>query len=467
VTAVAKIRRYQNGKSVGRPLYFAIAALPFGLFLSIPVLRTASKTVPLTLSEITLVVLVFSYWRQSGRSGRPLTRRVAGAGVILMFAGWSLASLLMGAGRFNLSAGNTAVSGLYLARWVAYAFFYFAAYEAAASRQDARRMVRWLLNGGVAFAAFGLLQAVLLPGNFALWLHPGARPYIDYDPQAHRLVSSFMEPNIAAGFILIMALLALSFYVHGFKRWLWPFVLFVVALLATLSRGGVFGFVVGALFLFKTGRTRRGRMLKAGLLVAAASLALYPLLSAGIRRSERFNLAGGDSLPNRILFWRNDLSLVANNPLTGIGFNTLPYVSAHYDGELGGGAGGASAFGLAGDLLMILILTGAVGLLIYLRMLKEMLLPLLRLGDAGRDPWDRAFGRGAWAASIGAVASSCFATIIVFPQVMAALWVLWAVGRRLYGDAVMRRRGLTEVAGRPGVISGQNARAGQSVEGAA
>lgn len=452
---------------MGRPLYFAIAALPFGLFLSIPVFHTANKTVPLTLSEMTLGVLIYSYWRRSAGSGRPITRRVAGAGAILLFAGWALATLLMGSWRFDLSAGNITVSALYLARWVAYAFFYFAAYEAAVDRQSARKIVQWLMNGGVAFAAFGLLQSALFPGDFALWLHPGARPYIDYDPQAHRLVSSFLEPNIAAGFILITALLALSFYVHGFRRWLWPFILLVVALVATLSRGGVFGFAVGALFLFGSGRSRRVRMLKAGLLVVAVSLALYPVLSAGIRRSERFNLAGGDSLANRILFWSNDLNLVADNPLTGIGFNTLAYVSSNYDGELGGGAGGASAFGLAGDLLMILILTGAVGLFIYLRMLKMMLVPLLRLGDQGFGQWDRAFGRGAWVASVGAVASSCFATIIVFPQIMAALWVLWAVGRRLYGDVLMRTQGLTAAAIRPGVISGQNARAGQTVEGAA
>lgn len=445
-TAEGTIRRM---KKEDRALYYAIAALPFGLLFSIPVLRTVSKTVPLTLSEMTLAVVVVACLRRGWRTGRPLSRRVAGAGAILLFAGWALVTLLAGAWRFNLSAGKTMVSGLYLARWVAYAFFYFAAYEAAVDRQSARKMVRWLVAGGMAFAAFGLAQAVLFPVNFALWMHPGARPYIDYDPQGHRLVSSFLDPNLAAGYILIWALVALSLYLHGFKRWLWPFVLFVVALLATLSRGGVFGFVVGALFLFKTGRSRRGRMLKAGLVTAALALALYPLLAAGIQRAGRFNLSSGDKLAMRVLWWRNDLAMVAANPMTGVGFNTLGYVSFRYGNELGAGAEGAAAFGISGDLLMIAMLTGLVGLVIYLRMLKEMLVTVLRLGETGPEGWDRAYGRGVWAASLGAVASSCFATIIVYPPIMAALWVLWGVGRRLYGNALTRRRTVPHGAPRP------------------
>lgn len=442
MASVENTLRVQRVRGVGRPLYLAIVALPFGMFLSLPVLRTLDKTVPLTLSEITLAVLIATYLRRRVSDGIPITRRVRGAAPIFLFLGWATVSLLLGAWRFDLSAWQTAISGLYLLRWAAYGFFYFAVFEAAVDRRTAAQMVKWVLVGTLVFALFGLVQSAIFPGDFALWLHPGARPYVDYDPQGHRLVSSFLDPNIAAGFILISALLALSFYAHGFKRWLWPLIILVVALVATLSRGGAFGFVVGVLFLFKSAHSRRSWLLKAGLVIVAASLALYPLLAAGIERTARFDLHTGDSIALRVMWWQNDLELIANNPVTGIGFNTLGYVSGRYMGELGAGAGGASAFGISGDLLMITMLTGGVGLFIYLLMLKEMLLPLLRLGDGGASVWERAFGRGAWAASVGAVASSCFATIIVYPQIMAALWVLWAVGRRFYGDSVMRNRAL-------------------------
>lgn len=432
-----------------RPLYYAIAALPFGLLLSIPILETVNKTVPLTLSELTLMFLIYAYLRWGGLSSQPLKARVPDCGVIMLFAGWALFTLSAAVWRFGLDLGQTIVSGLYLARWGAYALIYFAACEAIVDRPAARKIVKWLMSGGVAVAAFGLLQSIFFPANFALWLHPGARPYIDYDPQGHRLVSSFLDPNMAAGYILIFALLALAFYVQGFKKWLWPLLVLLAALLATLSRGGLLGFLVGALFLFKSSHSRRGRILKAGIVVMMICLALYPLLAAGIRRAQRFNLSSGDSIALRLLWWSNDLKLVARYPVAGIGFNTIGYVVDRYEGETGASKAGGAVFGIAGDLLMILMLTGIVGLLIYLWMLKKMLVPLWRLGDSGLDSWDRAFGRGAFAGSIGAITSSCFATIIVYPQIMAALWVLWAVGGRLYGDAVVRRRGTSTIVPRP------------------
>jgi hypothetical protein len=423
--------------ATGFLLYTAILAVPLGLLFSIPIFRTVDKTVPLTVSEITLALLTISYFARFQANSRSLLKRVPDGRLVVGFGAWAAISLAIAAGRFSLGAWEAAVSAMYLVRWVGYALFYFVTYEAAVNRQIARRIFKCLLEGGIAFAIFGLVQAILFPPNFALWLHPGARPFIDYDPQGHRLVSTFMEPNQAAGFISIFATVVLSFCVNGFRRWTWVFVVLATALLATLSRGGIFGFVVGALFLLFSARSSRWRGAKMMLLFLAVSLAVYPLLVSEMNSQLRLNLYSGDSLMNRIGRWEADLRAIVLNPVSGIGFDTLGYVGPRYG--VGPGEGNA-AFGVSGDLLMIPLLTGIVGLAIYVGILKGMLPPLSNLGRNGLDAWDRAFGRGVWAASLGAVASSFFTTTFVYPPIMAVLWTLWAIGRRLDKDIALRTK---------------------------
>ena len=54
----------------------------------------------------------------------------------------------------------------------------------------------------LAFAGFGIVQSAFLP-NFAQRIYPDARLYLDWDPQGHRLVSTFLDPNFAGAFILL------------------------------------------------------------------------------------------------------------------------------------------------------------------------------------------------------------------------------------------------------------------------
>jgi O-Antigen ligase len=434
--AVRRVAAQGDRGATGFLLYMAIAAVPVGFFFSIPIFRTADKTVPLTLSEIALVPLALTYcWRFLGRS-RVFAGGFVGGKWVLAFAAWALITLAVATGRFDLGPWRAAVAGMYLARWVAYALLYFAVYEVTVDRHIAKRITGRLFMGGLAFAIFGLVQAAFFPGDFALWLHSGARPYIDYDPQGHRLVSTFLDPNQAAGFILIFALVALSFCVHGFRRWTKVFVVLAAALLATLSRGGVFGFLVGVLLLLRSARSSRWRVVKMGVLTLALSLAVYPLLATEISQRLRLGLSTGDSLANRVSGWQADLRAIARYPVSGLGFDTLGYVGPRYD--VGTGEGNA-AFGISGDLLLVTLLTGVVGLALYLGMLRSMLGALTGLGNTASDGWARAFGRGVCAASLASVAAGFFTTTLLYPPTMAALWVLWALGRRLASDAALRR----------------------------
>jgi hypothetical protein len=84
----------------------------------------------------------------------------------------------------------------------------------------------------LAIAAFGIVQAAFLP-NFAFIVYPEARELLDWDPQRHRLVSTVLEPNVAAGMIITVLLVQLARLGCGLRVPLWKPVLLFAALVLT------------------------------------------------------------------------------------------------------------------------------------------------------------------------------------------------------------------------------------------
>jgi O-antigen ligase len=355
-------------------------------------------------------------------------------------------SLILNKVQYGLSLGQTAFSALYLGRWISYCLLYFIAYDLCTSGDEVKRIVKWLVVGSGLFCAFGLIQAVFLP-DFAFILHPSAVPLVDFDPQGHRLVSTFLDPNIAAGYILIFALLALSFWIHGHSRWLGIFLLLAGGLFATLSRGGVLGFFVGVVVLVGMKKFPRKRALMAVLALLVLAYAMYPSLKGQIEDLQRISIDDPSAL-SRIEDWKLALDIISSNPLAGIGFDTLGFVAPRF----GIIRESAAAFGFAGDLITIFVLTGVIGLIFYLRIYRQMFTGLSLLRSGTKSTWVRAYARGVQASTIAVLFTSSFTTILLYPQIMAVLWILWALGRRLQEtmDAEVKQRGLELARLQPG-----------------
>ena len=92
----------------------------------------------------------------------------------------------------------------------------------------------------IAFAAFGLVQAVFIP-HFAQVVYPDSRVTIDFDEQGHRLVSTVLEPNMAGAMIMLVFLVQLAQLAGGVRISSWKPLLLFSALVATLSRSSFLG----------------------------------------------------------------------------------------------------------------------------------------------------------------------------------------------------------------------------------
>lgn len=401
--------------------YLALVALCSGRLLSLPVLQSDVKSAPLSPLDLILAVLFGAYILRCLAQRSVPFLHAPNSRMVLGFVLWSCVSLLANTAYYNLSAGELIFSSLYLARWFEYSLFYFIGFDLISNYRDASQIVTWSFVGCGAFAVFGIFQAAFLP-DFALTYFPDARPYIDYDPQGHRLVSSTLDPNIAAGYLLVFALVAASFYLHGFKRWLLPAVLFLVALLLTLSRGGATGLLVGLIYLlmFRKFPYRRA-ILATGALVAIL-LTLYPFLQPQIESAQRFRFDNVSTL-GRLAEWRFALDVIADNWGVGIGFNTFGFLAPRF----GFFREGAGAFNLSGDLLMVLMMTGVIGFCIYVAMYWHFLQAARALAQRSTNAWDKALGIGIQAATVGVMAASFFNSLILYPQIMGVLWAYWSL----------------------------------------
>lgn len=407
----------------------ALVALCSGRLLYLPVLQSDVKTAPLSLPDLILPMLFGAYILRCLAQRRVPFLHAPNSRMVLGFVLWSCISLLANMAYYNLSPRELIFSSLYLARWFGYSLFYFVGFDLISNHRDSHKIVTWSFIGCAAFAVFGIFQAAFLP-DFALTYYPDARPYIDYDPQGHRLVSSVLDPNIAASYVLVFFLVAASFYLHGFKRWFLPATLLLIAFLLTLSRGGTAGLLVGVIYLLMFRKFPYRRVVLATCALTAILLTLYPFLQPQIESTYRFRL-GDYSTLRRLEEWRLALDISADNLLFGVGFNTFGFLARRF----GSFREGASAFNLTGDLLMILAMTGVIGFCIYVAIWWRFLRSARALVRRSTNAWDTALGIGIGAASMGVMAASFLNTTILYPQIMAVLWTYWSLPLGLLRNA--------------------------------
>lgn len=415
-----------------RLFYFMLFIIPVGRLVSASLFESASKVASLTPDEIVLCLLLVVYLFECSRSGKSSFQKLHVGKPILFFIAWGLFSLVVGKIRYDLTIAQTAFSALYLARWTGYCALFYITYDLCRTSADLRRIVKWLVAGAMLFSVFGLIQAAFLP-DFAFVLHPDAIPSVDFDLQGHRLVSTFLDPNIAAGYILIFTLLALSFWIHGHTRWLGAFLLFGAALFATLSRGAVLGLAIGIVVLLARKGFPWKRAMWGMLAFSCLVYFMYPILKEQIQDANRIALSDPSAL-SRIQDWAIAVEIVVANPIMGIGFDTLGYVLPHF----GIIRESATAFAISGDLITIVVLTGIVGLALYLWIYVDIIQGLSRLCHGSTSNWVHAYARGVQSATVAVLVSSFFTTLLLYPQIMAVLWTLWALGARLEDGVAAR-----------------------------
>jgi len=392
----------------------------------IPVFSTGGRDVDLLANDISVMALVLL-----GGVAMLVHRRLridAVAGFALLFAGVGAISALLAIPRFGLTSFAAMVSMGYLARWMVYLAIYVVVINTVRA-SDVEGMWRAMETAILLFAAFGIFQSAFLPG-FAQMVYPDSRPYLDWDRQGHRLVSSFLDPNFAGAFIDIGLIVGLSRLAAGARVASWKLILLGVALVLTASRGSVLAFLVGGTaILIASGVSKR--LLRAiGASAVLVALAL-PALIDWARSHNKLTISDPSAL-QRVIAWAHGWQVLQDHWVLGIGFNTWGYVAERY----GWTRSFTATYAIDGGLFFVLVMTGIVGLAFYIAMLTA-------IGFNARRVWrDRRFEAGARGIAIGAAAMiptivvhSLFTNSLLHPFLMETLWILWALPFLVRTDA--------------------------------
>lgn len=396
----------------------AVFLLVVGNLGRVPIGSVGAKDAPILFNDV-LVLAVLATGLLAGVRAR--TWQIDAPGLLtIAFAAVGGGSAILAVPRFGLSAFELAFSLAYLARWLAYFGIYLVVINTVRA-SDIPSIWRALEGAILAFAAFGILQSIFLP-NFALIVYPSATPLIDWDPQGHRLVSTILDPNFAGALLLLVLLAHLALLSAGAAVPLWKPVLLVAALILTLSRGALVAFVAGgAVILAVRGLSRR--LVRLVALVTLLGLPFVPTLLQLARTYNRFSLDDPSAL-SRVAGWLRGITIFADNPVIGIGFNTFGFVQEAYGFERAGKA----SFGLDGGLLYIAVMTGLVGLALYVGMIALVMRRCRRIWrDRTRSAEHRGLATGVAASTVAMLVDSVFLNALLFPFIMEPLWILWAL----------------------------------------
>ena len=398
----------------------------------IPLLSTGDREAPLLLNDVCMLFMI-GVAALSGVMARSF--RLDRVSIIaLVFASVGAYSALLAIPRYGLSPFQLLVSLAYLVRWLMYFGLYVAVINVVHA-DDVLDIWHTLERTILAFATFGLVQAVFIP-HFAQVVYPNARVYTDFDEQGHRLVSTVLEPNMAGAMILLVLLVQIAQLAGGDRQARWKPLLLFAALVATLSRSSAVALLTGCLVvLFVRGVSRRAVQAMAFIFVIACAAA--PKLIVFATSYNKLKIDG--SAMTRVVSWLRAFRILSDHPLLGIGFNTYAFVQERYGYvRLGNGT-----YSLDGGLLFIAVLTGAAGVALFIWMLAVV---VRRCRSVWRDPaapleW-RSLATGIGAGTIALCVHSVFVNSLLTPFVMEPLFLLWGMGfvmaRAMTRPAVIR-----------------------------
>jgi hypothetical protein len=200
--------------------------------------------------------------------------------------------------------------------------FYFLLRAIRPSGPEMWRLLDGFVLGGLVVAGIGLWQ-----------YGTGHESLITAEEGLMRLRSIYGSPNNVALYLgrilpLLLALAWLGGPMHGRRRWLYGLLAIPVglAILLTFSRGGLLlGVPAGFLVIFWVWQRRNGRSPWPWLILFAAAGAIGLLIAQRIPAlAGRMDLTSATSF-FRINLWRASLSMIAEQPLTGVGLDNFLY----------------------------------------------------------------------------------------------------------------------------------------------
>lgn len=339
--------------------------LPLGSLLRFPLVKGAFIS-PLDIAAGLVFVLLAIKTIKAKQFPKP--RKVFLALAVFFLVG--VGSLALNSFRYDVE--QILPSLLYAFRFLVYSSILFCTLEI--SERGKEKLQALLVVSGSLIVLFGFIQFVFYQNLRNLL-------YLGWDDHLYRLFSTFLDPNFAgAFFVLLLIYVGYLYYFRVFKNKFARFYLFVLSLLTLLaillthSRSAFIMLMVSVgIIIAKT------FSLKKSLLTALLLLLVFVLFSN--RHVENLNPLRMASTEARLLSINDALVVVGNNPIYGIGFNAYRYAQVQNGLKNETGALLSHADGTTDNsFLFVTATTGIIGLILYVNYYKQILFHVRKKG---------------------------------------------------------------------------------------
>lgn len=329
---------------------------------------------------------------------------------LFFFLLWVLITLVVG--KREVSPEEFMNGGFYFIRLSFYSFFSLIIYDLKNNKSNPLSAVflsKVLIFSSLLLAVSGFVQLLIYPDLSKLAAEFG------YDPHKNRLVSTFLDPNFTAAYLVLglSLILALSSGVRGnSKKWYWlaGFILFA-ALIFTFSRSG---WIMFSAVLLLFGLLRSPKLLLVAMLAGFLAYFAVPRVQtriSGITDPD-------DSAKLRLVSWSRAVTIFGDNPIFGVGYNLYRPAQERYGffnfHDLEGGHAGS---GSDSSFLLVLATTGVVGFILLLLLNGYIFVQSIKSRRT-------VVGMALALSIFGLFFDSQFINSLFFPQIMLWIWIL-------------------------------------------
>ena len=289
-----------------------------------------------------------------------------------LFFSWALFSLLLNIGFLGLSLGESVQAFAYWGRYLAYYSLLFIFIQNIKTEEDTKYWQYFMFISAFIIAILGFLQLQFFPSFYDLRMNEQG-----WDPHIGRILSTWFDPNFLGGYFAFTLSMLGGFLWQKFHERKWNlqffllsgiFLTILIALFLTFSRSAYLAFLIAG-FVFALIAERK--------LIIVGIIAITLLLSSSQRAQERVSdaVVSAQALftqtektldPTarlRLASWKIGWKLFTENPITGVGFNTLKTVQKK---EWSFMTKSHAASGIDASMLTVAATTGALGVIFYL-----------------------------------------------------------------------------------------------------
>lgn len=339
-------------------IWLLAATLIAGQLIRLPLPGQGGGVLPSDIVAFALVVTLSL--RAYTKSARPEIITVVST--ITLFILWTGYILVLQVGT-NITGSEVGVASAYLVRLATYMFLIPCLMQAAAAQPEIRRAVQYsFLSAVVAIGVGGLIQYTLFPNLAALGLN-------GWDPHEHRLISTWLDPNLVGLLFVIAAPLFIYLYIQT-KKYRYAFwgVVVLICLVLTASRSSFIAAVGSSLItLWMSGAAKysvptihtqvaRRTSYLTILISFALLIVLFPQRFTGLITSDATVSLRSQALSASIR------SVVEPHAIAGVGYNAYQFI-AQREGLISSFSIHSRA-GTDNSLLTLWATTGAIGLLL-------------------------------------------------------------------------------------------------------